>query len=939
MSADGTPEVFEEILAAIERGEDLGALRRRHSGSSDTIERLIAAAQQYVRSVRLLSGRRPAPDDLLSSGDRLGDFEAESLLARGGEGEVYRARQHSLGDRLVALKVVPAESRTSSARKRFEREALLLAELHHPYLAEVFGFGEERGLLFLAMRLVEGESLESLARAFDEQVPAEARPRRLVRWAAQVAEALSEVHGRGLVHRDVKPSNIVIQRRPGDESGRATGDAVLVDFGLARPVDSSTITRTGWAVATPQFASPEQLLGMEVDARGDVFSLGATLHDLLTGRGPQDRPQASAGLEPIRSVLPTLSADLAAIVDRACEAEPRWRYPEAGALAEDLRRWLRGEPVSARRPSVARRAEHWLHEHPRLLYRSVLVAVLASVAVTFLTGLGRWLGAAEEARTAWRSGDLAALQVAAPRIPSAVLPAVLAEAGVRDAVRRLAAARPGDPLVSAAAALRADDIDSALRIALTSLQRGGLGSEPALARLVLGILQDDDDPERRLVALRYTARLMYETPVWTPEQRQAARPWREAIAAILGSSTGEERLFAVSSLAGCGDPADVLMLLELAAETESQELRRLSESTCVRLVRRGLNAGGLEELDLPGVLARTGLELPSILETVAATGRSRQMYDLFSALIIASHARGREVDLRPYLPATAIAALETRSRIGSRLATLLSIARDPVMEAWIGCGEYRSTHSASPRHMGILCQNIGDQWLISRVREDILREEGDEGLREFDKARADAMQILSGHLAKEILDPQTYLTHEAGAGRPESLTTDVGLPAEEVLAVWDFSGASASRAGGATSACGVHAEVGRDRAGSYLLLYRFGESEVRLCYEIPEGSGIPWGELRLDHLDARRTYYPHGGWVELDITWDGQVITKSRRIDGFETFGRSLWEVPERFLSPGRHEIVLRLSPRTNTTYRLVRAELAPSHGLPPRLASPDGRK
>ena len=237
----------------------LDVLRSTYSGNLARFEALLGAARLYLAGrYELRQGCRRRTD--LAVGTRLGDFEILEPLNHGGMGEVYRARQLSLGSREVTLEVLSRELRSSAARRCFQREALLLAGLHHPGLSEVFGFGEAQSEWFLAMRLAEGIDLRTLRQEWRRAgVRIRDHRERIVAWGEQVAEALAYVHAAGLVHRDVKPSNIVIEgvRGAGEEH---RGRAVLVDFGLVRPVDSQTLTLKSGSPATLEYAPPEQIL-------------------------------------------------------------------------------------------------------------------------------------------------------------------------------------------------------------------------------------------------------------------------------------------------------------------------------------------------------------------------------------------------------------------------------------------------------------------------------------------------------------------------------------------------------------------------------------------------------------------------------------------------------------------------------------------------------
>jgi hypothetical protein len=246
-----------------------------------------------------------------------GPYRIEAELGRGGMGVVYRATHVALGAPR-ALKFISDDlARDPAFRRRFEREARLACRIRHPHVATVLDFGEQDGTPFLVMDLVDGEDLATiLARE------GALAPDRAVALLEQIAGALDAAHAEGLVHRDVKPPNILV----------AAGDrAFLTDFGVSREIASATeLTQADQALGTPQYMAPEQFEGDEVDGRADVYALGCVLHQLLTGRSP--------GRGQIYSDLPTVGAEgLDAVIRRARARRPEDRHPSAGAFAAAAR--------------------------------------------------------------------------------------------------------------------------------------------------------------------------------------------------------------------------------------------------------------------------------------------------------------------------------------------------------------------------------------------------------------------------------------------------------------------------------------------------------------------------------------------------------------------------------------------------------------------------
>jgi DNA-binding beta-propeller fold protein YncE len=285
------------------------------------------------------------------TGSVLGGYRIEGVAGEGGMGRVYRAVQIAL-NRQVALKVImPELAYEADFRTRFTREAELAASIDHPNIIPVYEAGEADGRLFIAMRWVDGTDLRSV-------ILREGRlePDRAVEIVEQVAAALDAAHRGGLVHRDVKPANVMLTSTHGQEH------VYLTDFGLTKRAESvPALTRTGAFVGTPDYMPPEQIQGQRPDARTDVYALGCLLFHALTGRPPYDRDTEIAKMyahlhDPPPSVLeaaPRTPADLDALVSRALAKQPDERYPAAGDLARAARAALTGGLPSQPERSLA----------------------------------------------------------------------------------------------------------------------------------------------------------------------------------------------------------------------------------------------------------------------------------------------------------------------------------------------------------------------------------------------------------------------------------------------------------------------------------------------------------------------------------------------------------------------------------------------------------
>src|SRR5437868_879107 len=305
---------------------------------------------------------------------RLGHYEILEEIGRGGMGVIYRARQqHSR--RIVAVKRILAhEVNSHETLVRFRHEAEAAAGLDHPNILPIYEVSEsEDGLPFFSMKYATEGSLRSAAPALRSE------PRGCVRLMAKVARALAYAHGKGILHRDLQPGNILLD---------GNGEPMVSDFGLAKWLDeNSDLTRTLTTLGTPGYIAPEQAecRAAELTSAADIYSLGAILFHLLAGRPPfvganvfSVIHQAAATPAPrLRSLAPSLDRDLETIVARCLERDPNARYQSAEALAEDLERWLRHEPIRARRSGVFVRGRKWVRRNPT---STVLLAALVALA-------------------------------------------------------------------------------------------------------------------------------------------------------------------------------------------------------------------------------------------------------------------------------------------------------------------------------------------------------------------------------------------------------------------------------------------------------------------------------------------------------------------------------------------------------------------------------
>jgi TolB-like protein/Flp pilus assembly protein TadD len=309
----------------------------------------------------------------------LGDYELLEEIGRGGQGVVFRARQKSL-NRTVALKVISLGQWASKAHlKRFRREAEAAAGLDHPSIVPIYEVGERDGSCYFSMKFVEGGQLDDVVRRTPMSI------RQAVELIAKVARTVHYAHEHGILHRDIKPGNILLD---------AKGEPHLTDFGLARLVESeSSVTHTLDVLGTPSYMAPEQAVGNNaaVSSATDVYGLGAVLYQLLTGQPPF---AGGATYETIKLLLdteprqprllnPKIDRDLSTICLKCLEKNPKRRYASALALGQDLEHWLKREPILARRTGIFARGKKWVQRNP--------TSALLAASLIALAAAGGWI--------------------------------------------------------------------------------------------------------------------------------------------------------------------------------------------------------------------------------------------------------------------------------------------------------------------------------------------------------------------------------------------------------------------------------------------------------------------------------------------------------------------------------------------------------------------
>jgi Protein kinase domain/Sulfatase-modifying factor enzyme 1 len=377
----------------------LRALELPPEQRADFLKQACGGDAELQREVETVLRQQPAsgfldPPFAITPGDepppQIEGFEVGRELGRGGMGVVYLARDKEL-DRLVALKTIPGGAlQSEQVLLRFNIEAKALARLDHPAIVPVYRAGTAGGRHYIAMRYVEGQTFAQVLDEWRAQGPLDAeaerrRHERVARILAGVADALEHAHQHQIVHRDVKPGNILLD---------AQDQPHLTDFGIAKALDSTSITRPGDLGGSYRYMSPEQAHAgkIQIDSRSDVFSLGVVLYEALALRVPFDGETSAQILAAVisrqprrlRAVAPSVPVPLETICHKALETRPPERYQSAAAMAADLRAFLAGAQILARPPSLARRASRLAWQHRLASVSTALMLALAVVGLLLM---------------------------------------------------------------------------------------------------------------------------------------------------------------------------------------------------------------------------------------------------------------------------------------------------------------------------------------------------------------------------------------------------------------------------------------------------------------------------------------------------------------------------------------------------------------------------
>jgi hypothetical protein len=479
----------DELIAAYLDAVDAGSAPPRHEWLAqhpeladelrDCLDAMdhVEKVSQPLRSSASIAGPQTAnaprsaldehePSQTPGAGDattrRFGDYQLLDEIARGGMGVVFRARQLSL-DRIVALKMILAgQLACPDDVQRFQAEAQAAAGLQHPNIVAIHEVGEHAGQHYFSMDLIDGVSLAEYARAH----PMSARD--AARLLQTIAEAVQYAHERGILHRDLKPSNVLLQNSGGRNDARITTLVPKVtDFGLAKRIaGGSDLTGTGQILGTPGYMPPEQAMARhaEIGPASDVYALGAILYELLTGRPPF---RAESPMDTLVQVLETdpirprilnrgVPRDLETVCLKCLEKDTRRRYGSAQELANDLERFVHGEPILARAVSRPERLWRWCARHPA---PAALIATSA-LALLLIAAGSAWFTQRLRQELAQTDAKQRELQIALARQVAERLDSDLRQlAGIPSALARLLSDRPDWTL---------EQIDETLRHAVAS---------------------------------------------------------------------------------------------------------------------------------------------------------------------------------------------------------------------------------------------------------------------------------------------------------------------------------------------------------------------------------------------------------------------------------------------------------------------------------------
>ncbi len=925
-------EIAVEISRLMENESpvDRAALLRKYPDHPEIVEKLCQGVDGCRRIEKVLADRNGQA--LLSRGQKVGEFRVRRRIGRGGMGEVYLA-DHLTMDRPVALKVFPPSEGDRRARNRFLEEARRAGKLHDSHLAEIYGLWETDGVLYYAMEYLRGPSLADLLfRLRFRGGELDARnTKKIVQRIAGVAAALGKIHADGLVHRDVKPGNILL--REDDGAAVPESPAVLIDFGLARSVGMNDTGHVGSSAFTKEYAAPEQITHGIASFRSDVYSLGVTLAELLTGKRP--RPSGFSGLLGPNGQGAGMDRNLAAVLDRATAPDPKERYEDASEFNRDLQAWLNDQPVLARPLGLVETMTYRLVRYRWLVLKRAFQSLAGLMAAAFLLVLLGWFRSAREAAELLESGDFQggrARLESIPALASAILPLTL-----EHLAERLEEQATDEPVAHVLTVLERMGLPDAVLTAAAYLERDGLDRHPWLAQFLLRQLETKDVGGRSNATL-LTARLFLDLPDRDAETMQASAPFRARLMQMLREDVPEnDKLYALTALAGCGTPDQLYPLFEwLSVQELNGEAFRMGIVCAERIVRRCRPCGTsdyLNDRDWSAVTARSAELAQESLEAMAAGARPpSHVFGPWSAYMLAltflQRSRGVETQIDVDLDLFP-------DEVAFRLRCALRGAGNPDVARTLEAGHGLMELTGYPELWGFCCAYYGDNELtrsvVTRLPVIFLDDESasEVFLIELEKGR---QEVVNGRLKDFETDDRSHLAELLKqAKQPWKPKTEGRASADSgVLATWDFL-LPTIKLGAEAGEVRVSGDVrhvldeGPGRSTHHWRMSAFGSSWMELDFELPEAAREKPLVLRIRHLAATRRYVPYQGLAYIDVSIGGHSLVSRFLVSdhGFQTCEIS---ISPGILEPGPDTLTIRL-PASTTTYWLREIELSLANG------------
>jgi serine/threonine protein kinase len=933
--------ITEAALTLIEEAGAVShaALLEQFPSQDEIIEAVLEALGVYETQVRsdreIVHGS--AALEVLEPGTLLGEYEILGELGRGGMGIVYRARQSSLGGRELALKVLPPALVAKDPRflGRFRREAALAAEIHDARVAEVFGYGEEGGLVFFAMQLVEGRPMDRVLKELARERRLGSSRHQIREYVESVAElvrtlarGVSALHERGLVHRDIKPSNVVLEGLQDAKSIElfetlTEARPVLIDFGLMRPVTESEMTGSQTMMGTTGFASPEARLGREVDARADVFALGAILHDLLALTSPGDRDPATAGLSDVRTLNPAVDERLAAIVRMALDERRELRYADGGALADELERYVAGRSVAALPTTPWRRLKLWMRRdtaHALAVLMGIGVAFVALLVLTL--GVVSAIGAAGAARYVQQGLEDGELAEAADGLREVIsrrgvlgwLPGYGNELELAAELERLKAERLADDLAGrteppgemslAEVLLHLDaggrnEMQAAHdRVLMLLLTPGYDVLSPTLLAFITRELSPDRPAWRRRMAAESAAQVTVCQPVTVETDKKLPVEYAELAAAlqrtIREAGETETRRFCISALSGlCSN--SVLSELIAWPQEDDIECRNLWMLALKRSVLLQYNMSGSVPCELLASCARAAWR--TLLDPKLYTADPIHSGRLFPAKGWAFNGRyfsdarsdvtGGAFEIIGTFAALRYADLHSKDAelVARQAAIELPEGLQRVVDDIIACrvAEDRGQPLPPPWSVAdaIVEASSSSDFPEAAVRA-IIRESTVYQANNFRMALAGKHAYSFENIWDQSLSP---LTGELEADQPDTSHARGALT---------FESGTPQLRGAAISArwSGAAQEPPRDDASGGYFEFRIPRHAwLELTLAIPEGADRAL--VRLSHRKAGRNVLPFTGQGEVRVSFNG-VSTKILRMTGASISGERIRKLSDK---------------------------------------------